>query len=163
LNPWKLPPPEIEYHADTCAMEVVSGAPTLYFGQVGPGGRPLNTIAISMSPKQLTTFVMGLEPISASLDRTRSQWDGHPVVPDAKGEGLSHDNFRKFTATMCLGSCDEHVGMLDFHNLAQLVKERIVAAGKIEPQIRGVVRVFTPLPVLDRLIAMLKQWQEKNP
>lgn len=147
LNMWALPSPTLEYQADSCSFEILSGAPTIHFYQVAPGGgRFLNAIALSFTRMAFgrtndslqamkDTILKGIvqEYLSDSITSMRA---------DANDRSITHENFRKFSVQFVRAVCAPDAAFIDFYDLPPFIEQQGVTPKTVEASIQARIRVY---------------------
>jgi hypothetical protein len=150
---WKLEAPELVYHADNCAFETISGAPTMYFFQIGPGGNWLNAIALGFTRQAFERAKDSLKSIKNNLEesaRTIYASDSIETL-DLKSltTTITNDNFRKDSAQFIRAACSDDQAYIDFYNIPPLVKQQGINRETLISSIHPIIRVYlTPILLL---------------
>jgi len=158
INLWSLVAPELSYQADNCSFHVISGAPTVYFYQVGPSDEPLNTIALSFTKEAFKNTNKALQGLRTGIDTSiRTIYSPDSVKPlDLKPGSVRNENFRKFSVQFVRAACSPDSAYIDFYNMPPMVKEQGINKRLLESSIQPIIRVYlTPLLFL-RLLDIIE-------
>jgi hypothetical protein len=151
INLWRLPAPELAYHADNCSFQVISGAPTIYFYQIGPSGELLNAIALSFTRQAFEGATKTLQGLKDLLVKRTPEVYGMDSIkpPDLKVGSMTNDNFRKFPVQIIRAVCSADAAYIDFYNVPPLVAQQGINKKLLESSIQPTIRVYlTPLLLL---------------
>jgi len=151
VNLWALPLPTVEYHADNCGFEVISGAPTVYFYQVGPGGKFLNAIALSFTRMAFEKMNESLQTIRGSIEEGIAKvYASDSIVPlHLTDQSITYENFRKFSVQIIRAASSVDSAYIDFYNLPPPVEQQGMTRSVVESSIQPRIRVFlTPVLLL---------------
>jgi hypothetical protein len=144
IDLWKLEPPSIEYHADTCDVRDVVGCPTLFFAQVDPFDpqRVLNAIVISFPRRHFDLLWGTLGALRSNLkNRVEQRYRGVLLPGINEQNSLSQASMRRFHCATARIALNADVTMADFYSIAPYVKEqgdltRDLKLGLVRPCIR---------------------------
>ncbi len=160
LNLWALPSPTVEYHADSCSFELISGAPTIYFYQVAPGGGGgfLNAIALSFTRMAFDRTNESLQPMKDQILKAIVQeYLSDSIVPvhlDTNDRSITHENFRKFPVQFVRAVCTADSGYIDFYNMPPQF-EQSISSKSLESSIQPRIRVYLTPALFLHLLSII--------